>query len=178
MMWYRTVELFPQQINIRYGNKDFDDRELDSYSWKLLDLVKKNNPEWIKNIVNYEVGFIISIQNPFQNNYPLQISTASIESDLIIFGLALMDCYELRFYSDLNWFEWNRNDKAVFETIELVVNAIIEEELISANAKKTKGIGNVNWRFLNEEEYNLTIEQNTLLQAISWKGTYNYPKNG
>ena len=41
MMWYRTVELFPQQINIRYGNKDFDDRKLDSYSWKLLDLVKK-----------------------------------------------------------------------------------------------------------------------------------------
>ena len=88
-----------------------------------------------------------------------------------------MEWYELRYYSDLNWFEWQRNDEAVFETIEFVVNAIIKEELISANAKRTKGLGYVNGRFLNEEEYNLTIEQNTLLQAISWKGTYNYPKN-
>ena len=183
VVWYKTSELSPYQKTIKSGNMDFNEHKLDAFSLKLLHFIKKNNLEWLNSISNCDLefdeesGFIIRIYNPFQNFYPLEISTCDSESDFISFGFSWIDWYDLRQYANVSFSEWKNNTELVYKTVIKFVNFILKEELISADANYTKGLGTVNGLFLTEEEYNLTIEQNTLIQAISWKGTYNFPKN-
>ncbi len=188
MMQYKTSELIPERIQTRTGNKDFDESKLDSYSLELLNQIKQYSPEWVDNIANYgqdwcgdsdftKSGFFITIPNPFQSYHPIEISTTYSKDDLeLSFGRSWMDWYELLSYANATWSEWNKNIESVYEAILDIVTELIEEKLISCNARHTKGIGSVNGIFLTEDEYNLTKEQDTLLQAVSWKGTYNYQK--
>ena len=179
-MTFGTAELFPEKKWIEPRREKFDESKLDSHSLKLLEFIKKDHPDWLNNIFNCEKqlniynekyqmsGFIIEILNPFQHYHPLEITRCGIEGEIVSFGPSWLDWYQLRRLLGIRWREWKHNDpNLVYESIELVVNEIIEEELISAN-----GI------FFTKEEYNLTLDQNTLIQALSWKGTYNYPKDG
>ena len=183
-MLYTTSELIPEQIKIRTGNKDFDESKIGSHSLKLLDIIKKNNPDWLNNIFNCEVsqyksksGFIINILNPYQDYHPIEISIEDGDGSILSFAVSWADWYELRDYSDVTWSEWNKNNpESVYKAILKLVTEIVEEKLISCNARYTKGLGSVNGLFLTKEEYNLTKEQESLLQAISWRGTFNYAK--
>jgi len=168
-MMYRTAELFPEKKWAESIGKKFDESKLDSFSLKLFKIMQKDHPNWLNNLFNCEIceqdkssGFIIKISNPFQQYHPLEINTCSIEDEVVSFGLAWLDWYILGHYSNVSWSEWWKNDpKNLYESVEYVIDSIIEEELISVNARGATGV------FYTREEYNLSLDMNTLIQAIS-----------
>jgi len=63
------------------------------------------------------------------------------------------------------------------DNVETIVQDIFDEELISTRTKKGF-LGFFSFGMVSVEKYKQLLDSGKLYKAVSWKGTYNYPKDG
>ena len=152
-----------------------DISKLNSFSKEVYDKIIGKHPDW-KKYAKYdeevEEFLVISIPAPFPDSFDIDIVTLDGEEEEITiyygpphFHLFMYKPFRIKTLDDQ------------IEAVEEIIQKIFNEELISI--QKTAGIfGFVSFGMVTPEKYTKLLEKGKLCRAVSWKGTYNYPKDG
>lgn len=133
-------------------------------------------PEWDKyaEIDSFENQTFITIKipSPVEDVFPVEITSyEEVPQEVTInFGPAHIHMHmykptERKFLVDQ------------LDNVETIVQEIFDEELISIRTKKGF-LGFFSIAFVTLEKYKQLLDSGKLYKAVSWKGTYNYPKDG
>lgn len=160
-----------------------DKSKLSDYAKELFELIVSRHPDWVEIAKNVkyqadpiyswdepsEEGFEINIQCPTEGNPPLNIMFLNPEEDdfIITFGPAFIGMHGMKLTRHSTALE-------IADKIDTVVEEIYSEQLISANWKSFVfcfGLIDIN-------EYKNKLKKGKITESVSWKGTYNYKREG
>lgn len=156
-----------------------DISKLDSFAKEVYSKIIARHPEWDKyakvDPYKYPGGecFYLSIEipPPIPGVFPIDITDGDDEPDelTIYFGPAH---FHMRIYL-------RRGKKTIFDQlngIEKITRQIFDEELIAVQG--WPGFFFIGEGMVTQDQYKKMLDKGKLRRAVSWKGTYNYPKDG
>jgi hypothetical protein len=162
--------------NISPKLSDDDLNKVNEFSRQFYEKIINRHPEWDKYAMVESYGgesFVtIKIPPPIEGVFSVEIMpVADYDDELTIyFGPAH---FHMGIYL-------RRGQKTLFDQlngIEKIAYQIFNEKLVAVK-EKPGHLGFVAEGLLPPEDYNELLEKGKLRRAISWKGTYNYPKDG
>ena len=152
-----------------------DISKLNSFSQEVYYRIIQRHPEWDKYAKHDEElneFIVISIPALTSDSFDIDIVTLDGEEDEITiyygpphFHLFMYRPFRIKTLDDQ------------IEAVEEIIQKIFSEELISFQ-KKSGLFGFVTSGIATPEKYNKLLETGKLDMAVSWKGTYNYPRDG
>ena len=133
-------------------------------------------PEWDKyaQIDSFEGQKFITIKipSPLEDVFPIEITSyEEVPQEVTVhFGpshihMHMYKPFEQKFLVDQ------------LDNVETIVQDIFDEELISIRTRKGF-LGFFSSGMATVEKYKQLLDSGKLYRAVSWKGTYNYPKDG
>lgn len=158
-----------------------DISKLNSFSQETYHKIIAKHPEWEKFASIYEGWkelLMFKIPPPVPDIPPIKIIAESddLEEITIYFGIAH---YHMGIYLSSKESFWRHRKKtlddqlnAIYEITEMIFN----EELIAV--QHNPGFFSVAEGIITLDEYKKLLEKGRLRKAVSWKGTYNFPKDG
>ena len=152
-----------------------DISKLNSFSEEVYYKIINKHPDWEKYAKHDEEVkefLVISIPALTSDSFDIDIVTLDGEEDeiTIYYGpphihLFMYRPFRIKTFDDQ------------IEAVEEIIQKIFREELISYQ-KKSGLFGFVTSGMATPEEYNSLLDKGKLDMAVSWNGTYNYPKDG
>jgi len=162
--------------NISPKLSDDDLNKVNEFSRQFYEKIINRHPEWDKYAMvescQGKSVVTIKIPPPIEGVFSIEI-IPDVDDDeelTIYFGPAH---FHMGIYL-------SREKKTLFDQlngIEKIAYKIFNEELVAVQ-KKPGHFGFVAEGLLSPEDYNELLEKGELRRAVSWKGTYNYPKDG
>ena len=149
--------------------------KVNEFSRRFYNNIIGRHPEWEKyaKITSFrkESFMTIEIPAPIPNIPPIEIIAESDDAEeiTIYFGLA-------HYHMGIYLRKRKRTLINQLDGIDEITEMIFKEELIAV--QQNPGFFSVAEGMVTLDEYQKLLEKGKLRKAISWKGTYNYPKDG
>jgi len=162
--------------NISSKLSDNDLSKVNEFSKRFYKNIVNRHPEWDKyariDTFGDQSFVVIQIPPTVPGLFPIEITSCEdVPEELTLyFGPAH---FHMRMY--LGSGEKTLTDQ--LNGIEKITDQIFNEKLVAVQ-KKPGFFGFVAEGLLPPEDYNELLGKGKLRRAISWKGTYNYPKDG